>query len=761
VPLNTAVEWYLKPAIEKAKGGDPTKKVNIIAHSMGGLLVRAYIQGSSYKNDIENFTMVGTPNLGASNAYYIWEGGDPKKVDDLFDSFLDSWKNFYWKTTESLFEDTYQLGSLSSSDYGKIWGFVHQYVPTVRQLLPTYRFLNHNGTVKAIASSDNVNGFLSNLNSNSNRFDRMGLPSTTDKVKTRIYYSSSEPTIGQIDITMNSDSFWTSFSTLYEDGRPYKDPTMSLIGDGTVPELSATYPCSEGWADWNSITGSHVELIRENAQEIVNDLYPESSQISKYRVATPSIPVSSLYLAFHGRIQPYLLDPLGRGLGINYTNGLIDYIIPDSTVNIGANSGSLSIDNPLDGAYTVYLKNVYSEDYSLSIGFMDTTKAIQLNYRGFNHTGTISFTFTVHSTSEERITINHTPLPPTGLQADAVSSGTLLTRLSWNASTDPEVTDYNIYSKAIDEPYLVQIGTSTVVFYDTGDPWAENSSIKTRIYAVSAVKGDGTESFLSAMVTNDDRDHDGLTDEQETSYGTNISNPDSDGDGLTDGEEYVRGTNPLLTDTDGDGYSDYTEVQAGTDPLDPNSPQTYSISGTVTGAVQLGVNMILSDTISRITTTDSAGSYSFSSLIDGAYTVTPNLSGYSFTPPSTTVTISGANVTGVDFVASVPTLIGLSSFTATATNKSILLTWTTASEIDNAGFNLYRAEPENGEYVKLNSSSIPAQGSPTSGATYQYVDSEVKNRTTYYYKLEDIDINGVSTLHGPVSATPRVIHNLR
>jgi hypothetical protein len=82
----------------------------------------------------------------------------------------------------------------------------------------------------------------------------------------------------------------------------------------------------------------------------------------------------------------------------------------------------------------------------------------------------------------------------------------------------------------------------------------------------------------------------------------------------------------------------------------------------------------------------------------------------------------------------------------------------TASEIDNAGFNLYRAESKDGEYVKINSALIPAEGNGTSGATYQYIDKDVKNRTAYYYKLEDIDIYGVSTFHGPVSATPRIIN---
>lgn len=57
--------------------------------------------------------------------------------------------------------------------------------------------------------------------------------------------------------------------------------------------------------------------------------------------------------------------------------------------------------------------------------------------------------------------------------------------------------------------------------------------------------------------------------------------------------------------------------------------------------------------------------------------------------------------------------------------------------------------------MKINSSLIPAKGSPTSSAAYQFIDDNVKNRKTYYYKLEDIDIYGKDTMHGPVSAVVR------
>ena len=107
-----------------------------------------------------------------------------------------------------------------------------------------------------------------------------------------------------------------------------------------------------------------------------------------------------------------------------------------------------------------------------------------------------------------------------------------------------------------------------------------------------------------------------------------------------------------------------------------------------------------------------------------------------------------------------PTLIELQSFTAKAYNKAVVLKWQTASETDNAGFNLYRSESEDGEYIKINESLILATGSTTQGASYEYLDLGVQNRTTYFYKLEDIDLSGISTTHGPVSATPRWIYGL-
>jgi hypothetical protein len=107
-----------------------------------------------------------------------------------------------------------------------------------------------------------------------------------------------------------------------------------------------------------------------------------------------------------------------------------------------------------------------------------------------------------------------------------------------------------------------------------------------------------------------------------------------------------------------------------------------------------------------------------------------------------------------------PTVIKLASFKAIPDYNKVTLKWTTESEIDNAGFNIYRAKAEKGEYVKINATLIAAKGSSTQGASYQFIDKNVHSRKTYYYKLEDIDLNGNSTFHGPISATPRLIYGI-
>jgi len=97
--------------------------------------------------------------------------------------------------------------------------------------------------------------------------------------------------------------------------------------------------------------------------------------------------------------------------------------------------------------------------------------------------------------------------------------------------------------------------------------------------------------------------------------------------------------------------------------------------------------------------------------------------------------------------------VNLTDFLAQPAGESILITWETASEVDNAGFHLWRSDAEDGEYSRITATLIPAEGGPTWGAEYEHRDTDVRPGRTYYYKLEDIDDQGLSAFHGPVSAT--------
>jgi hypothetical protein len=71
-------------------------------------------------------------------------------------------------------------------------------------------------------------------------------------------------------------------------------------------------------------------------------------------------------------------------------------------------------------------------------------------------------------------------------------------------------------------------------------------------------------------------DCDGMSDAYELSHGFNPyfagdALQDADGDGLTNLEESSYGTDPNNPDTDGDGYSDRVEVSLGSDPFNPQS----------------------------------------------------------------------------------------------------------------------------------------------------------------------------------------------
>lgn len=105
-----------------------------------------------------------------------------------------------------------------------------------------------------------------------------------------------------------------------------------------------------------------------------------------------------------------------------------------------------------------------------------------------------------------------------------------------------------------------------------------------------------------------------------------------------------------------------------------------------------------------------------------------------------------------------PTIVRLTSFYGLGLFGKVNLEWQTASEWQNAGFNLYRSNQplttNNEQLVKINQQLIPGLGTALRGKIYSFSDDSVTDGETYYYWLEDVDFTGHKTLHGPVVAHP-------
>lgn len=171
-------------------------------------------------------------------------------------------------------------------------------------------------------------------------------------------------------------------------------------------------------------------------------------------------------------------------------------------------------------------------------------------------------------------------------------------------------------------------------------------------------------------------------------------------------------------------------------PTATNTPCTSG--GTLIGSA---VTLASGSATSANTSENKTGQYCFRV----EYT-NDGLSNYS---PGSSTTTTNECVT-----VTAPTAVTLSSFKASAQPSGglgqISVAWSTGSEINTAGFNLYRSESAQGPYVRINSDLIPASNDALAGGKYQYLDSTVVPGRAYYYQLEDVEMNGTSLRHTAV-----------
>jgi hypothetical protein len=169
-------------------------------------------------------------------------------------------------------------------------------------------------------------------------------------------------------------------------------------------------------------------------------------------------------------------------------------------------------------------------------------------------------------------------------------------------------------------------------------------------------------------------------------------------------------------------------------------PTTYSITGTV----GIGsATVALSGTASASTFADSSGTFTFSNLVNGSYSVTPSLAGYTFSPTSQNATIDGTNVTGMSFTAKAqqPRTYSISGMIAGSSGATVALSGASSATTTttNSGVFTFSALA-NGSYT-VTPSEAGFTFAPTSvaisinGANATGVNFTVNTSAATYYSI--------------------------
>ncbi len=94
--------------------------------------------------------------------------------------------------------------------------------------------------------------------------------------------------------------------------------------------------------------------------------------------------------------------------------------------------------------------------------------------------------------------------------------------------------------------------------------------------------------------------------------------------------------------------------------------------------------------------------------------------------------------------------VTLSTFRADLTHKGAILSWTTESEIDNAGFHILRSETRDGVFKVITSKLIQGAGTTAKRSSYTWTDTTIRPNTRYYYRIEDVSFAGIRQVSGSV-----------
>ncbi len=279
----------LKEKIDNFYTSNGNQKINLVGHSLGGLLARAYAQRYGTEK-INKIVTVGSPHAGAVKTYKVWEGGeiiDPSRLSftDIFFEGLLFWRQKYFAQPTLLTT-------------------IRQTAPSLKNLLPTFDFLiDIYGPVK-VEKMKQKNNLLFLLNQN--------LDEGVKNLLLTIAGKENDPAI-QHDtlewLQVMNPSVAEAKVGYWEDGKPYRE-FGSEDGDLTVLLKSATLSGVPAFY----VTGNHTQIIQneEGLNKIMQALELNFTPQTQHSIL-PKIPI--LFFWLH---SPVNLKVSGAGLEAGY-----------------------------------------------------------------------------------------------------------------------------------------------------------------------------------------------------------------------------------------------------------------------------------------------------------------------------------------------------------------------------------------------------------------------------------------------------------
>ena len=72
----------------------------------------------------------------------------------------------------------------------------------------------------------------------------------------------------------------------------------------------------------------------------------------------------------------------------------------------------------------------------------------------------------------------------------------------------------------------------------------------------------------------------------------------------------------------------------------------------------------------------------------------------------------------------------------------VVITWSTQSELNNAGFFIKRSQQKDGEFKVINAAMVSGAGTTSEKQFYTYTDTTAQPNVVYYYQIEDVSLDG-------------------